>query len=159
MNRKHFWIWGPPLISAAIAISLLQRFVDTQVTTLEIKASSRIAQKNMLWAKQGYTNVDSALKSAWAMDTLAPVSPFHPSSRGAGGSTAAAQAQSSPIVRPNLILKGTVGNQVATLVNGMGSKMIVRVGEKIDSAVVIRIGPGKVTLKDRHGLFEIESEP
>ncbi|HLP41217.1 MAG TPA: hypothetical protein VK465_06895, partial [Fibrobacteria bacterium] len=55
----------------------------------------------------------------------------------------------------NYHLKGTVGNRVATLVNLAGVRMIVKLGERVDSAEVVSIEPNKVILKDRAGRFEL----
>ncbi len=159
MNRKHLWIWGPPLFATAITVSLLQRFIDEQVTSQQAKIITRNAQQNMPWANRGYQSLNNELKNALIGDTLTPVSPFHSTSRSSNSSSSGSRATASPIVRPTLILKGTVGNEVATVMNGMGNKWIVRVGERIDSAEVMRIGPGKVTFKDRHGQYELESQP
>jgi hypothetical protein len=56
------------------------------------------------------------------------------------------------------VLKGTVGNDVATITNSAGQKMIVKAGDQIDSAEVISIGPNRVTLKDRAGKFDLQTE-
>lgn len=58
----------------------------------------------------------------------------------------------------NFLLKGTVGSKVATIANQAGHKYIVKVGETIDSAVVISIEANKVVLKDRAGKFELFQE-
>jgi hypothetical protein len=55
-------------------------------------------------------------------------------------------------------LKGTVGRNVATILDGSGRKQILKVGDTIDSAEVIAIEPNKVTLKDRAGRFELLPE-
>ncbi len=56
------------------------------------------------------------------------------------------------------VLKGTVGSNVATIANNAGQKMIVKAGDRIDSAEVISIGPNLVTLKDRAGKFDLQIE-
>lgn len=53
------------------------------------------------------------------------------------------------------VLKGTIGDKVATITNNAGRKSIVKVGDKIDSAFVMTIAPNRVELKDRAGTFEI----
>lgn len=56
------------------------------------------------------------------------------------------------------VLKGTVGSDVATIANNSGQKMIVKAGDRIDSAEVVSIGPNRVTLKDRAGKFDLQTE-
>jgi len=53
------------------------------------------------------------------------------------------------------ILRGTVGDQVATITNNAGQKQIVKTGERIDSAEVVSIEPNKVVLRDRAGKFDL----
>lgn len=55
----------------------------------------------------------------------------------------------------NFLLKGTVGNNVATIANNAGIKQIVKVGDRIDSAEVVSIETDKVVLKDRGGRFDL----
>jgi hypothetical protein len=52
-------------------------------------------------------------------------------------------------------LRGITNEKTAILVDEAGQSVIVQVGDEIDSAVVIGISSGKVTLKDRGGTFEI----
>jgi len=52
-------------------------------------------------------------------------------------------------------LRGITNEKTAILVDEAGQSVIVQVGDKIDSAVVIGISSGKVKLKDRSGTFEI----
>ena len=59
----------------------------------------------------------------------------------------------------NFLLSGTIGNSVATISNQKGKKIIVKVGDAVDSATVIFIEPNKVSLQDRAGNFEISREP
>jgi|GEM_PF-6072422 len=103
----------------------------------------------------GLTLRDSLLFSAQESDSLAPLSPFRQSQP---TQAAKAKTASQPaFVRPTIVLKGTVGDQAATLADPMGRKAIVRVGDSWDSSKVIEIMPGKVRLRDRHGIYEITS--
>lgn len=56
------------------------------------------------------------------------------------------------------VLKGTVGRKVATITDNSGQKLIVKVGDRIDSAEVVSIETNKVVLKDRAGRFELLNE-
>jgi hypothetical protein len=56
------------------------------------------------------------------------------------------------------LLRGTVGSGVATIINAAGQKLILKVGDAVDSAVVISIAPNSVVLKDRGGTFELMTE-
>lgn len=58
----------------------------------------------------------------------------------------------------NYQLQGTVGNEVATIIDLSGQGNIVKPGDTVDSAKVISIKPGKVILRDRAGRFEIKME-
>jgi hypothetical protein len=51
-----------------------------------------------------------------------------------------------------------VGRDVATIANHAGQKMIVKAGDRIDSAEVVSIEPNRVVLKDRAGKFELQTE-
>jgi hypothetical protein len=53
------------------------------------------------------------------------------------------------------VLRGTVGDQVATITNNAGQKQIVKTGERIDSAEVVSIETNKVVLRDRAGKFDL----
>jgi hypothetical protein len=64
-------------------------------------------------------------------------------------------APSAPPPPRHYILKGTIGDKVATITNNAGRKNIVKVGDKIDSAFVLSIAPNRVELKDRAGTFEL----
>ncbi len=84
--------------------------------------------------------------------------PFRPAR---GPNYAADHAATGPRVEPPLrkyVLKGTVGNEVATISDHTGRKLIVKVGEGVDSAVVLSIESNKVILKDRAGKFELIQE-
>ncbi len=94
--------------------------------------------------------------SASAGDQESPFRPIHPSkaqpAHGAG-----------PLVRiepppRRYVLKGTVGRDVATIANHLGQKLIVKAGDRIDSAEVVSIEPNRVVLKDRAGKFELQTE-
>jgi hypothetical protein len=70
----------------------------------------------------------------------------------------ASQSANAPRLEPpprRFVLRGTVGNNVATITNGAGLKQIVKVGDRIDSAEVISIEANKVVLKDRAGKFDL----
>ncbi len=53
------------------------------------------------------------------------------------------------------VLKGTVGTEVATVGLASGRSVIVRVGDRVDSAEVLQINPGRIVLRDRAGRFEL----
>lgn len=80
--------------------------------------------------------------------------PFRPirQPRPAGPSVNAPRLEPPP---RRYVLRGTVGNNVATITNGAGLKQIVKVGDRIDSAEVVSIEANKVVMKDRAGKFEL----
>ncbi|GEM_PF-2158246 len=84
-----------------------------------------------------------------------PSRPIH------GPNFSAEHAKAGPKIEPPLrkfVLKGTVGNEVATISDHTGRKLIVKVGDGVDSAVVLSIEANKVILKDRAGKFELLQE-
>jgi hypothetical protein len=104
-----------------------------------------------------------AFARAFAADTArpsaaAPGNPFRPiHAPKAEGRTAATAMHTEPPPR-KYVLKGTVGRDVATIANSAGQKMIVKAGDRIDSAEVISIEPNHVVLKDRAGKFDLQTE-
>ncbi len=102
----------------------------------------------------------SSSSSSLPKDSLAAnKSPFRtPRELAAVTKPAHAQPKGVPPLR-KYILKGTVGNQVATIQDAIGQKHIVKVGEQLDSATVVSIESNKVVLKDRAGKFELQQEP
>jgi hypothetical protein len=82
-----------------------------------------------------------------------PFRPIHPPK--AAEPAAAVHVEPPP---RKYVLKGTVGRDVATIANGAGQRVIVKAGDRIDSAEVISIEPNRVILKDRAGKFELQTE-
>ena len=101
---------------------------------------------------------DSLTRNASINAVPARENPFRPIH---GPNFAAEHAQSGPKIEPparKYVLKGTVGFEVATIADHTGRKLIVKVGDGVDSAVVVSIEPNKVILKDRAGKFELLQE-
>lgn len=65
----------------------------------------------------------------------------------------------APPPRRQYVLRGTVGDRVATLLDSVGTKHIVRKGGKIGSATLIGIDGDRVRLRDAAGTFELLLEP
>jgi hypothetical protein len=74
---------------------------------------------------------------------------------GFGNTSHVVHAPPAPPPPRHYVLKGTIGEKVATITNNAGRKNIVKVGDKIDSAFVLSIAPNRVELKDRAGTFEL----
>jgi hypothetical protein len=85
-----------------------------------------------------------------------PFRPIHPPKAQAAPG-AASRVRTEPPPR-KYVLRGTVGRDVATIANNAGEKMIVKAGDRIDSADVVSIEPNRVVLKDRAGKFELQTE-
>jgi hypothetical protein len=83
--------------------------------------------------------------------------PFRPIHAPRPAAPAAPVVKGDPPVR-RYVLKGTVGADVATIVNNHGQRVIVKAGDVLDSAEVVSIEANKVTLKDRGGKFELIQE-
>ncbi len=102
--------------------------------------------------------IRSGPKSAGADTAVDPTdNPFRAirQPRPAGPSPTAPKVDPPP---RRYVLKGTVGSNVATITNNSGQKIIVKVGDPIDSAEVVSIEANKVVLKDRGGRFELLNE-
>lgn len=107
----------------------------------------------MAMVRAEIAEADLAADSASATEEASPFRPIRPPRP-----VARSGGMLVPPPPRNYHLKGTVGNRVATLVNLAGARMIVKVGEKVDSAEVVSIEPNKVILKDRAGRFELLPE-
>jgi hypothetical protein len=152
---RSWSFWLPPALALAVGVALLQHYAEDGMRLARTsQVQSLIAKRT--WVNLPSQNSDSSIFLASATDTVAPRSPFG-AARPSRPSLASLTPR-QPVVRPPLILKGTVGGQIATLIDAAGVKSLVKVGHQIDSAEVIRILPGKVILRDRHGTFEITQD-
>ncbi len=133
---------------------LSHRIIDTQ--------SELHAPDSLLAFIQSERHFDSLIdtSSSPAQDTLATTkSPFRsPRDLVSAIKPSHTLSKGVPPIR-KYVLKGTVGNQVATIQDPTGQKHIVKVGEQLDSATVVSIESNKVVLKDRAGKFELQQEP
>jgi hypothetical protein len=143
--------WWPALPAALVLYWGLSDFAERYP-----RASERTAER------LGAAAPDSLLAFARraAADTTPPAAsenpfrPIHPPK-------AAAASQGVVHLEPpprKYVLKGTVGSDVATIANNSGQKMIVKAGDRIESAEVVSIEPNRVVLKDRAGRFELQTE-
>lgn len=104
-----------------------------------------------------------AFARAFAAETAAgvpaalenPFRPIHPPKPQGASSSAGVRIEPPP---RRYVLKGTVGKDVATIANNSGQKMIVKAGDRIDSAEVVSIETNRVILRDRAGKFELQTE-
>lgn len=98
-------------------------------------------------------------KASSAGDTLAAAArsenPFRPIRAPRPAGEPRPGGMSVPPPPRNYHLKGTVGTNVATITNNSGQKLILKVGDPVDSATVVSIETNKVVLKDRAGKFEL----
>ncbi len=109
--------------------------VDLALASLKEKSSTRIDSDSGAGNNNPFQEIHIAEKPANYVHTpAAPPPPRH------------------------YVLKGTVGNNVASITNNSGQKKILREGNVIDSAQVISISPNRVILKDRAGTFELSLE-
>jgi hypothetical protein len=105
-----------------------------------------------------------AFARAFSADTVShpeqvpdnPFRPIHPP-KASAAAAGASLIRTEPPPR-KYVLRGTVGRDVATIANNSGQKMIVKAGDRIDSAEVVSIEPNRVVLKDRAGKFELQTE-
>lgn len=85
----------------------------------------------------------------------ARVDPFRPMHKPRPAGVSGRKAVRSVPPPRNFVLKGTVGDNVATISDNSGRGRIVKAGDRIDSAEVVAIEPDKVILRDRAGKFEL----
>jgi hypothetical protein len=158
MNQK-LALWVPALLSMVFGIALVKRFIENQYPLFgqSIHALSNGKSPSPLNAQQ--VRILGDLKTAWASDSVPPQTPFRNAMVGRNTNPSNSLAPHLPWVRPVWILKGTVADQAATLVNNAGRKTIVRVGDFLDSVEVVAIQSGRITLRDTHGIFEITAQP
>ncbi len=147
-------LWLPCMATLALAGYVLYSF---SMKAQAMRPKSYLQEKRQALHSrnpQGQAR-DSQFVAALAADTLVPPSPFGRPNPPRPKPRLSANAKPT-WMRPNYVLKGTVGDQAATLVNSRGEKFILRVGESVDSARLLSIQPGRVTLRDAHGTFVIE---
>lgn len=146
----HFWPAAPALLILWLGAS---SFVEKYPRAQERRADR--------FAGGGPDSLLAWARLSAAADTVNPSeseNPFRPihAPRPSGPAVAGGMRLEPPPRR--YVLKGTVGTDVATIANHAGQRMIVKVGDAIDSAEVVSIEASKVILKDRAGRFELQLE-
>ncbi|MDQ3001387.1 MAG: hypothetical protein M3Y08_09015 [Fibrobacterota bacterium] len=149
--------WWPTLPALLIVYLGGSSFIDKYPVTPE-RREDRIAGSGspdslLAYVRAGMIREAAKMESDSAGD-IEPGNPFRPikAPRPSGRGAPAARAEPPP---RRYVLKGTVGINVATIANNSGQKLIVKVGDRIDSAEVLSIELNKVILKDRGGKFEL----
>lgn len=167
--KADIWHWWQLLPTALVlylgSASFVERYPTTAPKTLN-RYSNQSGPDSLLAfldrvhrSKSLKHSVTSILKDSGASVSPNRVSPFRPVH---APSLSANHAPVGPKADPpwrKFVLKGMVGNTVATITDRLGKKVIVKVGENVDSATVISIEPNKVVLKDRAGKFDLLQEP
>lgn len=146
--------WWPALPAALILYLGGSDFI-ARYPHAQVRAAERLSgggPDSLLAIARAFA-ADTVRTSAAAADN--PFRPIHPPK--AEGRPASAVVHIEPPPR-RYVLKGTVGRDVATIANNAGQKMIVKAGDRIDSAEVISIEPNHVILKDRAGKFDLQTE-
>jgi hypothetical protein len=149
--------WWPALPAALILYlgggSFFARFPDFSERRA-VRAASSSAPDSMLTLARLAADADAARDSRAAPSRDNPFRPVV-ERRSAGRGRGKPPAPPPP---RRYVLKGTVGNNVATITNAAGQKLILKVGDTVDSAQVISIEANRVVLKDRAGKFELMTE-
>ena len=145
-----------PVIVLGLGIKQLQESAEIGFSLLLKPIEVGGSQKQL---KEVVVSLDSSQEALSRGVELREKNPFRmPSSMRSPGGLGAARI-SKPIIRVQYRLKGTVGNQAATIEDERGRKTIVRLGGMVDdSTSVLEISPARVTLKDGHGTFFIDAE-
>ncbi|MDB5105829.1 MAG: hypothetical protein JWP91_3518 [Fibrobacteres bacterium] len=148
----HWWPALPALLILYLGgSSFLEKYPRSQGRSANLFARSGGPDSLLAFVRKGAAAVADTVP---ADPSLNPFRPIH-APRPAGQSPTAPQAEPPP---RRYVLKGTVGSNVATITNNAGQKLIVKIGDRIDSAEVISIEANKVVLKDRAGRFELLNE-
>jgi hypothetical protein len=154
--KGRLQLWGWPALILGLGLYGLVWFYQ-EAARMNGTTSQNRATFEVLKSAATDGRMDTLFDARVLEDTMPPISPFGqpvpPRPKAATG-----VATVPTWVRPNLQLKGTVGSQAATLITAKGEKRIVREGDNLDSALILRILPGRVTLKDAHGTFDITSQ-
>jgi hypothetical protein len=148
--------WWPALPAALIIYLGADSFVSQYPTFSDrraARASASAAPDSLLAMARRAADEDSARETRPAS---MKDNPFRTSTPRSGGKH---HGKPPPPPPPrNYMLKGTVGNNVATITNSTGQKLILKIGDWVDSAQVVSIEANKVVLKDRGGTFELMME-
>ena len=148
--------WWPALPTAFILYFGGQSFLRKYPRATDLSGMSRTdsAPDTLVALAEAALGVSDSASTPSSSQAYA--NPFRPAiDRPPAGQT----SQTAPAPPPrNYVLKGTVGSSVATIANNAGTKLIVKVGDAVDSAVVVSIEPNKVVLKDRGGKFDLHPE-
>lgn len=154
--------WWPALPALAVAWLGLSSFVEKYPRPTRgprAAADGSRGPDSLVAMVRSLSAADRA--GAAAADTAAgseTANPFRPIRAPRPVASARPGGMTVPPPPRNYHLKGTVGSNVATIVGLSGARLIVRAGDRIDSAEVVSIAPNKVVLKDRAGRFEIQLE-
>lgn len=146
------WQWWPALPACLIlylgAASFVEKYPQETERHAERSAQGNRPDSLLAYVRRSFDAPAPAGDSS--RDFENPFRPIHtPKPEG--------QVQAVKLDPPprRYVLKGTVGNNVATITNNAGLRQIVKVGDPIDSAEVVSIETNKVILKDRAGKFEL----
>ena len=146
----QWWPVAPALVILYLGgAGFLEKYPRAAARRADRAIGSGTPDSLLAYVKSGVRGADTASAVPDPADN--PFRPIH-QPRPAG------QAANAPRLAPpprHYVLRGTVGNNVATITNGAGQKQIVKVGDSIDSAEVVSIEANKVVLKDRGGKFEL----
>jgi hypothetical protein len=161
---QRIWHWWPVLPACIIlylgAVSFMEKLPKDSYSSLE-KASSQGTTDSVLEFIQTEHNKSSMQSPSSDSVTDSDPTGKNPFRSARGPSTAGERVHPGIKTDPpwrKYVLKGTVGNQVATIADRNGRKLILKVGDQVDSATVESIETNRVILKDRAGKFEILQE-
>jgi hypothetical protein len=151
----HWWPILPALVILYFGGSaFMEGYPESTHRALDFNSRSRGPDSLIAFIEAG-RHSDSLLSSLRGKTADNPFRPVHGSAN--SGDKPAPGPRPDPPFR-KFILRGTVGTEVATITDRGGHKLIVKVGDGVDSATVISIEPNKVVLKDRAGKFELLQE-
>src|SRR4051812_18888174 len=160
MDTHRWWPTLPALLILYVGGSaFLHKYPWESAPRASRALGSRAPDSLVAFIRAGLRPDSVASRTSDSNQTVSRENPFRAIHQPKPASELAAEIANKPGPPPRkYVLKGTVGNNVATIANNAGQKLIVKIGDAVDSAVVVSIETNKVTLKDRAGKFDLLME-
>jgi hypothetical protein len=145
MNR-----WTGPVAGLALVVFLLQFGPRPPACAVAnaVTDPPPLPATDLSLLEVGATNTAPGLLEAPDPFSLAAVAPVNAPPRPSGAGIPSGPAPSRPWK-----VTGLVGQRAAVLVRADGRSMVVKLGERLDSATVVGISQEGVELQDRSGRF------
>ncbi len=156
--KKNWPLW----ISMAILFYGMQLFFQKYPNKLPVFKSDQAQNLHEDSLDRLLTQLtrDTVFSSLTFSDTLSRKNPFHSDislNRVVNHSNPVELVKLQPM--RSLKLKGTAGNQIASLIDSLGVKHLMKVGDSIAGIRILEIRSDRVFLQDASGKFELTPQP